>query len=63
MALQKSKVQLAPPTKKIYGIEDGRANSEIGYFTKIIFKSYKTAIHGNKNKITVQFIILNIKKY
>ena len=63
MALQKSKVQLAPLTKKIYGIEDGRANSKIRYFTKIIFKSYKTAIHGNKNKITVQLIILDIKKY
>ena len=33
MSLQKSKVQLAQPTKNIYGILDGRANSEIGYIS------------------------------
>ena len=30
-------------------------------FTKITFKSHKSAIPSNKHKITVQFIILNIK--
>ena len=32
MASQKSKVQLTPSTENIYGIYDGRVNSEIGYF-------------------------------
>ena len=31
MATQRCKVQLAPPTGKIYEIQDGHANSEIGY--------------------------------
>ena len=32
MASQRYKVQLAPPTEKICDIQDGRANSEIGYY-------------------------------
>ena len=31
MASQRCKVQLAPPTGKIFEIQDGHANSEIGY--------------------------------
>ena len=30
MASQRFEVQLAPPAENIYGIKDGRANSEIG---------------------------------
>ena len=35
MASQKSKVQQAPPTKNIYSIQDGRANSKIGYCNRM----------------------------
>ena len=31
MASQRFKVEIAPPTGKICDIQDGRANSEIGY--------------------------------
>ena len=40
-----------------------KANKSISNFTKLIFKSDKSAIPSNKHKTTVQFIILNIKKY
>ena len=40
MALQTSKVQFAPPTGKICDIQDGHANSEVGYWYKILSSVY-----------------------
>ena len=48
---QKSKVQLAPPTKYIYVIQDDRTDSEIGYKYNNFFinNHYGYIISGNLN--------------